>query len=229
MTNGGRVSLLGTHAVPATIDLSQEIIFKGIRIYGITGRRLWDTWYRTTALLEEGPRHLADHHPPAAARPTTPPRSTWSRPVMPARSCCCRRRVSMKTAGNATTRIDPLAYLDAELEDLRAKNLYRPLRSDDRHARRRTRRSTGRPVISLSSNNYLGLATHPHLVEAALNAVRDLGVGLRRRAHHRRHDGAAPRSLSAGWRSSSTSKRCSPSKSGFDREQRRHPDDHGRA
>ena len=54
ITNGGRVSLLGTHSVPATLDLSQEIIFKGVRIYGITGRRLWDTWYRTTALLEEG-------------------------------------------------------------------------------------------------------------------------------------------------------------------------------
>ena len=54
VTNGGRVSLLGTHAVPATLDLSQEVIFKGIRMYGITGRRLWDTWYRTTALLEEG-------------------------------------------------------------------------------------------------------------------------------------------------------------------------------
>jgi threonine 3-dehydrogenase len=54
VTNGGRVSLLGTHAVPATIDLSHEVIFKGLRIYGITGRRLWDTWYRTTALLEEG-------------------------------------------------------------------------------------------------------------------------------------------------------------------------------
>lgn len=54
VTNGGRVSLLGTHAVPATLDLSQEIIFKGLRVYGITGRRLWDTWYRTTALLEEG-------------------------------------------------------------------------------------------------------------------------------------------------------------------------------
>ena len=54
VTNGGRVSLLGTHTVPATIDLSQEVIFKGIRIYGITGRKLFDTWYRTTALLEEG-------------------------------------------------------------------------------------------------------------------------------------------------------------------------------
>jgi glycine C-acetyltransferase len=35
----------------------------------------------------------------------------------------------------------------------------------------------GRPVISLSSNNYLGLTTHPRLVEAALEAVRSLGVG----------------------------------------------------
>lgn len=54
LTNGGRISLLGTHSTPATLDLSQEIIFKAIRVYGITGRRLFDTWYRTTALLEEG-------------------------------------------------------------------------------------------------------------------------------------------------------------------------------
>ena len=54
LTNGGRISLLGTHARPATLDLSPEIIFKAIRVYGITGRLLWETWYRTTALLEEG-------------------------------------------------------------------------------------------------------------------------------------------------------------------------------
>jgi glycine C-acetyltransferase len=74
------------------------------------------------------------------------------------------------------TRSDPLAYLDDALADLRARSLYRPLRVLDGpqtpHAR-----MDGRPVISLSSNNYLGLATHPHLVEAALAAVRDLGVG----------------------------------------------------
>jgi threonine 3-dehydrogenase len=54
VTNGGRVSLLGTHTSPATIDLSEEIIFKGLRVYGITGRRMFETWYRSTALLEEG-------------------------------------------------------------------------------------------------------------------------------------------------------------------------------
>ena len=54
VANGGRVSLLGTHSKPVTLDLSPEVIFKGIRLYGITGRRLFETWYRTTALLEEG-------------------------------------------------------------------------------------------------------------------------------------------------------------------------------
>ena len=54
VTNGGRISLLGTHAHPVTLDVSKEIIFKALRIYGITGRRLFETWYQTRALLEEG-------------------------------------------------------------------------------------------------------------------------------------------------------------------------------
>jgi glycine C-acetyltransferase len=35
----------------------------------------------------------------------------------------------------------------------------------------------GRSVVNLSSNNYLGLATHPRLREAALQAIRHFGVG----------------------------------------------------
>jgi threonine 3-dehydrogenase len=53
-TNGGRVSLLGLPARPITIDLSDEIIFKGLRVYGITGRKMFETWYRTQALLAQG-------------------------------------------------------------------------------------------------------------------------------------------------------------------------------
>ena len=74
------------------------------------------------------------------------------------------------------TRSDPLAYLAAEIDDLKARALYRPLRvltgPQTPHAI-----MDGRPLISLSSNNYLGLATHPDLVAAAMAAVRDLGVG----------------------------------------------------
>jgi threonine 3-dehydrogenase len=54
LANGGRVSLLGTHAGPVALDLSRSVISKGIRIYGITGRRQFESWYRTRALLEEG-------------------------------------------------------------------------------------------------------------------------------------------------------------------------------
>jgi threonine 3-dehydrogenase len=53
-TNGGRVSLLGLASRPVTIDLNDAIIFRGLRVYGITGRKLWDTWYKTAALLREG-------------------------------------------------------------------------------------------------------------------------------------------------------------------------------
>jgi glycine C-acetyltransferase len=71
---------------------------------------------------------------------------------------------------------DPLAYLEQEIDDLKAKSLYRPLRI---MAGAQAPRTTvdGRPVISLSSNNYLGLTTHPRLVKAALDAVHELGVG----------------------------------------------------
>ncbi len=75
-----------------------------------------------------------------------------------------------------TTRTDPLAYLGTELDDLRAKNLYRPLREMSAPQAVHTV-VDGRPIISLSSNNYLGLTTHPHLVDAADKAVRDFGVG----------------------------------------------------
>lgn len=53
-TNGGRVSLLGLPSRAISIDLNSEIIFKGLRVYGITGRKMFETWYRTQALLAQG-------------------------------------------------------------------------------------------------------------------------------------------------------------------------------
>jgi len=52
--NGGRVTLFGIPTGPMTCDLANEIIFKGIRVYGITGRRLFKTWYRLTGLFQAG-------------------------------------------------------------------------------------------------------------------------------------------------------------------------------
>jgi 7-keto-8-aminopelargonate synthetase-like enzyme len=59
----------------------------------------------------------------------------------------------------------------AEIEDLKAKGLYRRLRVVQSEQRSRCV-IDGREVITLSSNNYLGLNTHPHLREAAIEAVR---------------------------------------------------------
>lgn len=51
---GGHVSLLGLPPEPIQLDLSDAIIFKSATVRGITGRRIWETWYQTAALLEGG-------------------------------------------------------------------------------------------------------------------------------------------------------------------------------
>jgi glycine C-acetyltransferase len=71
---------------------------------------------------------------------------------------------------------NPLAFLEAEIEDLKVKGLYRRLRVVQSEQRSRCM-IDGHEVITLSSNNYLGLNTHPRLREAAIEAVRRFGAG----------------------------------------------------
>jgi glycine C-acetyltransferase len=81
------------------------------------------------------------------------------------------------TAGAATARgRNPLAFLDAEIDELKAKGLFRHLRVVQSEQRSRCV-IDGKEVITLSSNNYLGLNTHPKLREAAVRAVREYGAG----------------------------------------------------
>ena len=69
-----------------------------------------------------------------------------------------------------------LAHLTTALDELRAKGTYFRLRVlDDQQAP--VCHYDGREVINLASNNYLGLANHPRLVEAAIEATRKFGVG----------------------------------------------------
>lgn len=71
---------------------------------------------------------------------------------------------------------DPLAFLQQEIEDLKARGLFRlPRVVEGRQSARAV--IDGREVINLSSNNYLGLATDPRLVEAAHKAIDSHGVG----------------------------------------------------
>src|SRR5215204_4313888 len=73
-------------------------------------------------------------------------------------------------------RTDPLAYLGEELDSLKQQNLYRHLRvlTDEQKAHTTF---DHRSVVNLSSNNYLGLPTHPRLRQKALQAVEQFGVG----------------------------------------------------
>jgi glycine C-acetyltransferase len=71
---------------------------------------------------------------------------------------------------------DPLGFLDDEVAALRERHLYRSLRVMT-SAQGPIVSIDGERLISLSSNDYLGLTHHPRLREAALQAVQSFGVG----------------------------------------------------
>jgi threonine 3-dehydrogenase len=52
--NGGRVILFGIPAEPVELDIAEALIFKNLEVSAVSGRRVWDTWYRTRWLLEHG-------------------------------------------------------------------------------------------------------------------------------------------------------------------------------
>src|SRR3954447_14532857 len=78
----------------------------------------------------------------------------------------------MGTAG----RPNPLAFLDDELAALRERHLYRPLRVMS-SAQGPIVSIDDRRVVSLSSNDYLGLTHHPRMRRAAIEAVEHFGAG----------------------------------------------------
>jgi glycine C-acetyltransferase len=67
-------------------------------------------------------------------------------------------------------------FLDQQLNDLKAQGLLRTFRILEGPQGARAR-IDGQDVINLSSNNYLGLANHPQLKQAAISATEQLGVG----------------------------------------------------
>ena len=53
MKNGGNIALLGLLPDETTVDM-ESVIFKGLNLKGIYGRKVWDTWYKMTTMLEAG-------------------------------------------------------------------------------------------------------------------------------------------------------------------------------
>ena len=66
---GGRVQLLGIPKGQVPIDFATEIIFKGITVYGVIGRKMYDTWHQMRRYLTAGlldPRPVITHQFPLA-------------------------------------------------------------------------------------------------------------------------------------------------------------------
>jgi threonine 3-dehydrogenase len=53
MNNGGRVAVLGIPHGEVTLDLA-AVIFKGLTLQGIYGRKIFETWYKMAAMLQSG-------------------------------------------------------------------------------------------------------------------------------------------------------------------------------
>ncbi len=73
-------------------------------------------------------------------------------------------------------RADPLAFLSDSVAELRDAGVFRRPRVLE-GPQGAAARFDGRPVINLSSNNYLGLAAHPALAARAREAIEAFGVG----------------------------------------------------
>jgi threonine 3-dehydrogenase len=64
LRNGATAALLGLPSGPVTLNLTDRIIFKGITVLGINGRRMFETWYQAEALVKSGrvdPRAVITH------------------------------------------------------------------------------------------------------------------------------------------------------------------------
>ena len=53
-TPGGRVSILGLYNGDITVDFNNDIVFKMLRVYGITGRTMFSTWYKSAGFIKSG-------------------------------------------------------------------------------------------------------------------------------------------------------------------------------
>jgi threonine 3-dehydrogenase len=64
---GGRVNLLGTPSRPTEVDFARDVIFKGLTLYGVTGRKMYSTWIAMQQLLRNAqfdPRPVITHRFP---------------------------------------------------------------------------------------------------------------------------------------------------------------------
>jgi len=55
---GGKMSMLGLPSKPIEINLADDVVFKGITIYGVVGRKIYGTWHQVKDLIDKNLLHL---------------------------------------------------------------------------------------------------------------------------------------------------------------------------
>jgi threonine 3-dehydrogenase len=64
---GGRINFLGTPNRTTEVDFARDIIFKGLTVYGVTGRKMYQTWHQMRRFLRAGqlnPKPVITHRFP---------------------------------------------------------------------------------------------------------------------------------------------------------------------
>ena len=52
--SGGRITAFGIPSKKVELDWANDLIFKGVRVHGIVGREIFETWYKADRLLRSG-------------------------------------------------------------------------------------------------------------------------------------------------------------------------------
>jgi len=85
-------------------------------------------------------------------------------------------------SAHSATSADFYSHIGSELASIRSAGLYKAERiitgAQSAHIATRAANGTEREVLNLCANNYLGLSSHPAVVEAAHEALRTHGYGL---------------------------------------------------
>jgi threonine 3-dehydrogenase len=58
LRSGGWASLLGIPSKEVSINLAEDVIFKGITLHGVNGRRMFETWYQVESFLTHRRIHV---------------------------------------------------------------------------------------------------------------------------------------------------------------------------
>ena len=168
------------------IDWS-TVVFNMLTIKGIYGREMYETWYKMTVMLQSG----------LDIRPVITHRFPYAdfEEAFAVRSESARRARCILDWARAKPMIDERAETTSatpQLDEIRAGGLVqgRARRSPRRRAAHVARRGRRGDVLNFCANNYLGLANHPAVVEAARRGARPLGLRHGLGPLHLRHAGA---------------------------------------